>query len=161
MRGVIFALAALVLFWAQASTGQAAAAARDWTWGVAIGSPQVLAVTLETRADATLRVQCHAGTLLVLSSVGIRAVMLSPREGIAPYVYLGAGIVHTAEGEGGGPQGSTGYGWGGVGARLPQRGVTWFVELGVQGGMDTGRGYESWLPSVAIGIAFGGARRHA
>jgi hypothetical protein len=102
VRGVIFAPAALVLFWAQASNGQAAAAARDWTWGVAIGSPQLLAATLETRANATLRVQCHAGTLIVLSSVGIRAVMLSRREGIAPYVYLGAGIVHTAEGEGGG-----------------------------------------------------------
>jgi hypothetical protein len=136
----------------------AAAASVHSAWGVAVGWPQVVAVTGEWRREgAAVGIQCHAGTLVLVSSAGIRAVVVPSREGIAPYLYLGGGILHIAEGESGGGVGLTGYGWGGVGARLRHGRVTWFAELGVLGGMDTSKGYESWLPCGAIGIAFGGA----
>jgi len=126
-----------------------------WTWGVAAGSPQVLAVTLEQRVDSPVRVQGHAGTILLMSSVGLRALLLSSREGIAPYAFLGAGILHIAEGDGGGAIGSTGHGWGGVGARFPTGPLTWFGELGVLWGLNTDKGYESALPALALGVGFG------
>ena len=130
--------------------------ADGWTWGVAVGMPQLVALTLEKNMDAGFRIQGHASTLLLLSSAGIRAMMMSPGPGAKPYAYVGGGVFHIAEGEGGGAQGTTGYGCGGVGVRFIGRRWQVYGEVGAMGGLDRSDGYEAWQPSVAVGVAFGG-----
>lgn len=151
-RANLLLIAALVSALLSPESGEAG---ETWTWGVAVGSPQTIAATLEKRTDSPVRIQGHAGTLLVASSLGIRVLALPWRGGFAPYAFLGAGIFNIVEGDGGGAMGTTGYGWGGVGFRLPTRGLTWFAELGFLWGMNEDKGYESPLPGLAIGVGFG------
>lgn len=126
------------------------------TWGLAVGAPQILAITLEGDMGSRFRIQGNAGTLLLLSSAGIRALLVSRGRGTKPYAYAGGGILNIAEGEGGGAQGTTGFGWFGVGIRFPLGSWQAFAELGALGGLNQSLGYEPWLPSIAIGVAFGG-----
>lgn len=155
MRRVTLSLPVLVALVSTTEPSLAGETRSAWAWGAAVGSPQLLAATLEKSTGPAMRVQGHVGTVLLLSSAGVRALLLSSRRGIAPYAYAGVGILHTAEGEGGGPLGSTGYGWGGVGVRVPMGGLTGFGEVGVLGGMATSRGYEPGLPGAAVGVVFG------
>lgn len=135
----------------------AAEDARAWTWGTALGSPQLIAVTLERSADTPVRIQAHAGTIFFLaSSLGVRLLVVSSGHRAAPYAFAGGGIFNIVEGDGGGALGSTGYGWGGAGIRFSTGALTWFAELGGMWGMDTSKGYESALPALALGVGFGG-----
>jgi hypothetical protein len=55
----------------------------------------------------------------------------------------------------GGAQGTTAFFWPGAGLTVPIRAFRAFGELGVLGGMDTSKGYDSILPAVAIGFLIG------
>lgn len=121
---------------------------------MAVGFPQCLAVTLERVSDSPAGLQFHAGTVLVASSVGARLLIVR-RHSVAPYAFFGGGVLHVAEGEGGGGTGATGYGWVGAGLRLGTGSLTWFGELGVVFGLDEGKGYDAAAPTLAVGVAFG------
>ena len=154
MRRLVLFLAVLcALGWPDSSAAEDANG--TWTWGLAAGVPQTVAVTAERRGESSARLQLHGGTVVVASSLGVRAVIISRDGGFAPYAFIGAGMLHVAEGEGGGGTGWTGYAWGGAGLRVPTGPLAWFTELGVVLGMDTGQGYSSAVPAVAIGVAFG------
>ena len=131
-----------------------AAAGENWTWGIAAGMPQTVSLTLEKRSESPLRAQFHAGSVLVASSLGARAVVAG-RSGVAPYAFFGGGVLYITEGDGGGDTGATGFAWGGAGLRFATAALTWFVELGILAGMDEDIMTSSTTPAAAAGVAFG------
>lgn len=152
MRSVLFAAAIAAL----PVVAAAEEAPSRWTWGVAAGFPQTLAVTAERHGASAARLQLHAGTFfLAASSIGARMVLISPTRGFAPYAFFGGGVFHIAEGEGGDAVGATAFGWVGAGLRIPTGPLRWFFEIGATLGKDTGNGYESTGPAGAVGVSFG------
>ncbi len=156
LRGAILLITAAGVLMV-AHTVRAQEASSRWTWGLAAGIPQTLAVTLERSGEAAVRGQLHAGTILFASSLGGRLMLMSSRRRmVSPYAFFGAGLFYVAEGDAGGAVGGTGYGWAGAGLRVRTGPLAWFGELGVLFGMDTAKDYDSATGAGAVGVGFGG-----
>jgi hypothetical protein len=123
-------------------------------WGVTVGSPQMIALTLETHQNQPLRLQLNFGTIILASSLNCRLLLTRVTGDVRPYAFLGGGLLHFAECEGGGGCGWTGLVWGGGGIAVPVWSIRLFGEIGIIGGMDEDKGYESPAPAVAVGILF-------
>jgi hypothetical protein len=119
-------------------------------WGVTAGSPQMIALTLETHQNRSLRLQVNAGTIILASSLTCRVLLTRLSGDARPYAFLGGGLLHIAECEGGGGCGATGLVWGGGGLAVPVGSVRLFGEIGIMGGMDRDKGYEPAAPAVGI-----------
>jgi hypothetical protein len=124
-------------------------------WGVAAGSPQLIALTLETHLNRTLRFQASFGTIVFASAITGRLVLTRISGNARPYAFVGGGLFNVSEGDGGGALGTTGFFWGGGGMAVSIRSMRLFGEIGIMGGQDEDKGFESPLPAIAVGILFG------
>jgi hypothetical protein len=127
---------------------------RAVVWGVTAGSPQLLALTLETHQNRSLRFQASLSTVVLASSLTGRVLLTRISGSARPYGFVGGGLFNVGEGDGGGARGTTGLVWSGGGLSVPIRSLRLFAEIGIMGGLDKDKGFESPLPTVAVGILF-------
>jgi hypothetical protein len=114
----------------------------------------MIALTLETHQNRSLRLQMNFGTIILASSLNCRLLFTRVSGDVRPYAFFGGGLLHTAECEGGGGCGWTGLFWGGGGIAVPVRSIRLFGEIGIMTGMDEDKQYESPVTAVAVGILF-------
>lgn len=146
---------AAVLLLVSSSSVWAAEPDRDSSsvaWGGTVGFPQLLALTFETHQDGPLRIQASASPLLLINSATARLILTRTNGRARPYVYGGGGVFNISEGEGGGPLGTTGFLWAGGGVSTRIHRFQLFADVGVMGGMDTAKGFESMLPAFGFGV---------
>ncbi len=123
-------------------------------WGITAGSPQLIGLTVETHQNQSLRLQGSVSTVILASSLTGRLLFTRISGRVRPFVFAGGGLFHVGEGEGGGGFGTTGFVWGGGGLAVPIRSIRLFGEIGIMGGLDREKGYESPLATLAMGILF-------
>jgi hypothetical protein len=154
LRTLVVTALILILSSASANSVEMKEDHESVVWGLTAGSPQMIALTLETHQDGPLRLQVNFGTIVLASSVTCRLLLTRVSGDVRPYAFLGGGMLHVGECEGDGGCGATGLVWGGGGIAVPVGSVRLFGEIGVMGGMDESKGYESPAPAVAAGILF-------
>ena len=104
---------------------------REWWVGAAIGSPQILAITVERRVTRGLHLQGHAGTALLANSVGARALFMPVSYSVTPYLFGGAGYFFTIfDWHLDDDDLYATYAWWGGGMRFPIKRFLFFVEVG-------------------------------
>jgi len=135
-------------------TADAESAWSNVAWGVTVGDPQLVALTMETHQNEPFRFQSSFSTIILYTSFTCRAIVIRPTGRFLPYGFGGGGLLHAAIGEGDGAIGATGFYWAGGGLRLQYGAGALFGEVGYYGGMDTSKGYESSHPSFAVGILY-------
>lgn len=136
---------------------QIASAESGWSdvaWGVTVGEPQAVALTIETHQKAPLRLQASLSTIILYTSVTGRVILIRPSGRLLPYGFAGGGVLHTAIGEWDSASGATGFYWAGGGLRVRSGPVALFGEIGQYGGMDTSKGYDASHMSYAVGILY-------
>lgn len=121
-------------------------------WGITAGSPQLIGLTVETHQNRSIRLQACVGTVILAHSLTGRVLFTRISGRVRPFVFAGGGLFSISEGEGGGARGTTGLLWSGGGLAVPMRSMRLFAEIGIMGGLDRDKGYESPLPTVAVGI---------
>jgi hypothetical protein len=154
MRTIVLMILIIVVSSGHARAGENADGPGGVAWGITAGSPQLIGLTLETHQNRSLRLQGSVGTVILASSLTGRVVLTHISGKVRPFVFAGGGLFNVGEGDGGGARGTTGFVWGGGGLAVPMRSIRLFAELGMMGAMDRDKGYESPLPTVAMGILF-------
>lgn len=164
--GLLLLVSAPVLAQEQASDGAAADSLntatvnsrevnpeRVWWLGAAIGSPQILALTVERRVTRGFHLQGHAGTALLANSVGVRALVMPVSYAVTPYLFGGAGYFFSIFGwELDDDDHYATYAWWGGGMRFPIKRLLFFVEIGDVIELDND---ENVLPDAgAAGVLF-------
>jgi hypothetical protein len=126
----------------------------DIAWGVTVGSPQWVALTLETNQGDPVRFQLSLSTIILYTSFTSRIILMRPSGRIQPYGFIGGGLLYTAVSDWGTASGATGFYWGGGGLRYSFGRAAIFGELGYYAGMATSKGYEASETAYAAGILF-------
>ena len=137
-----------------ARTADAGSSWSNIAWGVTVGNPQWVALTLETHQNEPLRLQASLSTVILYTSVTGRVIVVRPMGRVLPYGFLGGGLLYTAVGEWDSPDGGTGFYWVGGGLRFRWGAAALFGEAGYYAGMDTSKGYDSAETSYAAGILY-------
>jgi len=129
-------------------------------WGLAGGTlPHLISLVAETPQEGFTRLQLSVSPLLVVNSATARVVLTPHVTSIWPYAWLGAGIQNVSEGDTGDATGTTGFVWGGVGARMNFDRVDVFLEVGGTGLMnDTMHEYQGVTAAVGFLILPGSGR---
>jgi hypothetical protein len=121
-------------------------------WGLTAGVPQLLGITFETSQARPLRLQFSASPLLLINSASGRVILLPDGGRLRPYVFAGGGVLNVAEGESGDWIGTTGFYWGGAGARFHAGRAAIFFEVGGLGGMERSVSNDTGGHAFALGI---------
>jgi len=135
------------------------AASAATAWGLAGGTlPHLISLVAEMPQEGVTRLQLSVSPLLVVNSATARVVLTPHVTSIWPYAWLGAGIQNVNEGDTGDATGTTGFVWGGVGARTNFGRVDVFLEVGGTGLMtDTMHEYQGVTAAVGFLILPGSA----
>jgi len=118
-----------------------------WTWavGASIGIPQILAVTGEKSLLPVLRAQANLGSVLLISAVNVRLLLLPEAWTLQPYGFLGGGVAYAFPIED--LEGAYAYSWAGWGLRLAYKRVIVFGEFSLVGGSE-----DLFGPGVGAGL---------
>jgi hypothetical protein len=154
MRAFVLSILVFVMSSSCAHAIEGTDAPRGVAWGITAGAPQLIALTLETHQNRSLRLQTSLSTVILASSLTGRVLFTRISGTVRPYVFVGGGLFNVGEGDGGGARGTTGLVWSGGGVAVPVRSMRLFGEIGIMGGLDRDKGYESPLPTVAVGLLF-------
>lgn len=146
--------AAIGFVWFIVNTPSPSAAVGPLKYGLAVGNPQTLALTVEAPVNPSVIVQSSLGTVLLFSSASLRAIFMNDAHRAKPYLFAGAGLFHTMGTDTGVAAGSTDFFWFGGGLRFADAGSHFYAEIGVLTGMDTDNGYSRTRTAGAVGIAF-------
>jgi hypothetical protein len=135
-----------------AQDAPAPAEERRFAAGVSFGSPQVLGLTGEYAFRPSFRLQANVGSLVVVSTVSARLIILPESLRLQPYMFVGGGggYVLPLENE----HGFTPFSWWGFGLRLKVGRGRIFAEVGEVGNLDRDNGYSETYPGMATGILF-------
>lgn len=147
-------LAAIWLILLIVNTPLPSLAVSPLTYGLVVGSPQTLALTVEAPLSRFIVVQSSVGTVLLYSCASIRALLMNNALRTKPYVFAGAGLLHKMGTDTGGAAGSTDFLWVGGGLRREDAGSQLYVEVGFLAGIDVDNGYEKTRTAGALGIVF-------
>lgn len=151
LRGLL--LLAFFLFFGT-RTADAESAWSNVAWGVTVGDPQLVALTMETNQNEPFRFQSSFSTIILYTSFTCRTILIRPTGRLLPYGFGGGGVLYTAVGEWDSPSGATGFYWAGGGLRVRFGAAALFGEIGYYGGMDTSKDYESSETSYAAGLLY-------
>ncbi len=118
-------------------------------WGVTLGVPQALGLTMEANRNSPFRFQASIGTVIMYSSVTTRLILIQQNQHFLPYAFAGVGVFHERSTDTDPGDETQGFGWLGGGMRLRIAPVSLFAELGfLAGSRDAGL-------SAAAGLLFG------
>jgi len=150
--GGLLLLAFVLLTGAQSATAESGWS--DVAWGVTVGDPQAIALTLETHQNGPVRLQASLSTIIIFTSATARVILIRPSGRYLPYGFAGGGVLYKAYGEWETARGATGFYWAGGGLRVRFGAAALFGELGQYAGMDTSKGYDSSQVSYAVGLLY-------
>lgn len=142
------------LLWRASASGEETSKAQA-AWGIAVGWPQMVALTVEGPASWPVRAHAHAGGVPTLgASLGLRVIVDPIRARIRPYGFLGAGYGSEVGGEGMGPCTGHDGAFGCVGGGLRLR-IWRFTLSGDIGALSwrSSCGYDHG-DAVSVGIAY-------
>ena len=103
-------------------------------WGVTVGVPQTLGLTVEANRNSPFRFQASIGTVIMYSSVTTRLILIQQNHRFLPYGFVGVGVFHKMSTDTDPGDETQGFGWAGGGLRLRVAPVSLFAELGFLGG---------------------------
>jgi hypothetical protein len=150
--GALLLSALLLLTGAQATAAESGWS--DVAWGVTVGDPQGIALTMETHQNGPIRLQASLSTIILYTSATGRVILIRPSGRFLPYGFAGGGLLHKVYGEWESASGATGFYWAGGGLRFRFGAAALFGELGRYGGMDTSKGYDPSHTSYAVGLLY-------
>jgi len=101
------------------------------SWGLTVGVPQTLGLTVEASQRKPVRFQASIGSVFWYSSITTRLILISQNHRLLPYGFVGAGVYHKRSSDTSPGDETNGFGWVGGGLRFRAAPVSFFAELGL------------------------------
>lgn len=142
-----------------ASPARAASSTARNAVGIGVGIPHTVALEYERTVSSRWFFRGHAGSVILLSSVGARICRGTVGQGFHPYAFAGGALIHAEPDKPGDAEGAAVYLWAGPGLAWRTRRYRVYGEVSalLGGSRDRGLGDASWVfplnPAVSGGIA--------
>ena len=127
--------------------------------GFVAGMPYTIALTYDRSISSHLSIQTHIGSVIKMSSIGLRMKWAYGTCGLSSYLFFGDVLIDMVAEDYGDPDGITHYFWFGPGLVLSNQRFQVFVEVcGLAGGNENKGIGADWIfpfdPAIGGGLIF-------